>query len=331
MQLVVLQIFFVVRFFSRLFFRFCRFSPALAVALLVFTKCSAFAEQSLLATDDSVIDMVIASIDGEPVTMTDLRHFVQSQGASLPAGAHADSPELKKALRDLVVQQLLTKAAHDANISVSDDDVNAYIAEVKKQNGLDEESFREQLRGRGLSYEDYVVQIRSDILRARVIGQKTRQKIQVLDEDIDKYLHEQPEVLPQEGTERLQVIVFSPAGQSDEEARALALRARGDVLAGKSMKEAGGASYQDLGYVKVEDLRKDLQEAVAKLESGKVSEVKQVDQGYAVFLVNGGDAGSDGKFREEIRSVLYQKKLKEAVDQYVNDELPKKYNVELKI
>jgi hypothetical protein len=65
-----------------------------------------------------------------------------------------------------------------------------------------------------------------------------------------------------------------------------------------------------------------------------VSDVTVLSGGYSLFSVSaprGAEGAVDEKLKEEIRRELYESKFKDAVKEYVNEELPKKYHVEIKL
>ena len=284
-----------------------------------------------------VVDMILASIDGDPVTMSDLKRYIANHGEKVPSDILDGSAEIRKSLRDMVVEELLTREAKTSGISVSDDEVDAYIDEIKRQNRVDKAGLTEILATKGISLADYKVQVRSDIMRTRILGQKVRSKINVLDEDIANYLKEHPERAPKSGEIHIEQIAFHYAdGSTDEEREALIAQAatiKEKVEAGKEFRPLGEDNYSDLGFVKVSDLRSDFQKPVSKLKAGEASEPVKVDSGIFLFHVISGSETQeiDPQVKEEIRRELFEARFKVAMEKFINDELPKKYHVELKL
>ena len=284
----------------------------------------------------TVLDMVLASVDGEPVTLSDLRRYIVSQGGVPPQDVQSGDFEVRKQLRELVIENLLRKEAQAAGIVVEKDEIEAYIREIKKQNGVDEDGFQAILASKGLTRDEYVTQVTSDITRARILSNKVRSKINILDEDIKRYLDDHPEMVPEKGSVHLKQISLrddNPAYASDEDRRAKILQMREQLVAGGSWSEVGDKDFQDLGYVKISELREDLQGAVAKLNINEISPIIKTASGYQLLLMDARNDGEDidSAVKSRVQDVLFQSRYKEEVDKFLNDELPKKYHVELKL
>ncbi len=297
-----------------------------------------FAADVRAETSADVVDMVLASVDGEPLTMSDLRQYIESHGETAPKDLLDGSPEVRKFLRELVIEELINREASSSGIGVSDEEIEAYIDEIKRQNHVDASGFAELLASKGLTIETYQKQVRVDILRTRILGSKVRGKVNILDGDVEKYLEEHPALLPKTGERRVEQIFFAvPAGASDEARANIRERADDvaeDVRGGDSMKESGGEEYIDLGYIDPDDLKPELQEIAKKLQPGETSGVTEISGGYTILRLTEAGEGSkqiDDGVKEQVRRELIEKQFKEAADRYLNDELPKKYHVELKL
>lgn len=276
-----------------------------------------------------VADMVVASVDGEPMTLRDLREFVQSQSELSAQDVEQGNFDAQQYLKLLVMRQLIEKEAKAAGISVADEEIDAYIAEIKRQNRVDDGQFNELLRSKGLSLESYRRQITDDILKSRIVGSRLRSKITVSDEDVDRYVKEHPQKLPQQGDVHVEQLFVPADGTMD----IAGLRER--VVAGETAADAGGKYYADLGYVNEDDLLPELKERVAQLGEGSVSPVIETDRGSYVLRVidrRGADSVTlDPDLRESIRKELFESRLRDEVERYLGEELPKKYNVEMKL
>lgn len=281
-----------------------------------------------------VIDRVVATVDGEPLTISDVRRHLSSlgQGESLPT--RPTDEDVRGPLNELIGTTLLLREAEAEGIAVADDEIAAYIEEIKRQNGVDAEGFTELLKGQGLTPEQYAQQVRSDILRARVMSAQVRSKINILDEDIKRYLAERPDLVPSIGSQRVEQVVLPLSSMEREaaESRLAAIKAR--VEQGASLREAAGEYYVDLGYVVAEELKESLQEILKKAPENSLSEAVLMNGSLYLFKVSAPyseAADIDASTKEEIRRELYERRFKEAVKEYVNTELPKKYHVEIKL
>jgi parvulin-like peptidyl-prolyl isomerase len=315
---------------------------ALILAVLL-GAASAGAEASPTGTEPAVqrsaevLDMVLASVDGEPLTMSDLKRYIAAHGDAVPSDLLDGSQEVRKHLKEMIIDQLVSKEAETSGISVTEDEVEAYIQEIRRQNGVDAEGFAELLRSRNISVADYKMQVRSDILRTRIMGVKIRPKVNVLEDEVRAYLEEHPDLQPKTGEIRVeQVLLKFPEGADDAAMTAVKERAEEVRVAaadGKELSSLAKDDYTDLGFVSPDDLRPVLAEAVKDLGASQVAMTEEAGTGIYILKVGGDREESeiDEGVRQTIRRELFENKMKAAVEKFFNDDLPKKYHVELKL
>ena len=282
----------------------------------------------------SVIDMVLASIDGEPVTMSDLKKFIAMRGEQMPGDVLDGSPEIRRYLKELVVDELIEREAAGANITVSDEEIEAYMEEIQRQNGVDREGFMELLKAKGLSPDTYRNQIKADIMRTRILSSRVRNKVNILDEEIDKYVEAHPKLMPKSGEEHLQQVTFSYSDDADrEEVRDRAEKARAEIADGASPDSISGAAFTDLGFVDPDDLKDELQDSAKALKPGETSDLIEAGNSFVILRLAGDKEkqAPDQEVREQVRRELMEERFKEAADKFLNEDLPKKYHVELKL
>ena len=305
------------------------------ILLVLFTGVAAAADPGVdraeQMNDRGLVDMVLAAVDGEPVTLNDLKRWYETRGETFPEDASL--AERRNEVREMVTDALVSREAKAAGISVSGDEVDAYIAEIKRQNNLDDQAFAEALRKKRLALETYKEQVRNDIIRARLIGTRVRAKVNVLDNDVNDFLKKHPDLRPRHGTVHLEQILL-PLDPHGADPRKRARRIREEILDGKSFEEAGGEYYSDLGFMKVEDLRPELQRGFRGLRPGHVSEVLETKEGLLLFTFSKAadeESEVDPKLKSQIQNEIYQSRFKEQMEKYLNEDLPKKYHVEYKI
>ncbi len=322
----------------------CACTGFVAVLMVPFVVCAAPSDDeadgkslreaiSASGGSSNVVDMVLASIDGEPVTMTDLKKFILTRGETVPGDLLDGSPEVRRFLKELVVDELVAKEAAAANITVGDEEIEAYMEEIQRQNGVDRQAFLELLKTKGLTQEIYRTQIRADILRTRILSSRVRSKVNILDEEIDRYVEAHPKLMPKSGERHMEQVSFPYTELDRDDMRAKADQARVDISNGTAPSAIADGNYIDLGFVDPDDLKSELQEAAEKLSPGDASEV--VDAGGAFVVIklagDGEKQEPDKEMREQVRRELMEERFKSAAEKYLNEDLPKKYHVELKL
>lgn len=289
-----------------------------------------------------VLDYVVASIKGEPLTLSDLRRYAEVHGERVGYEVKADDPEVKRVLRSMVLDELLRREAATMGLAVADEEVQAYVEEIKRQNGVDHSGLESILREKGMTFDEYRAQVRTDILRTRVLGARVRPKVRVLDEQVEAKAKSktgsggagQRKAGSAPAGARLQQIVLRGGDVKDLHEQIEALKEK--IEDGASWADAGGENYADLGSVRPEDLRDELRRAVEKLGPGEVSDVIELDD--AVYLVGYSkegeapdeDASSDADLAQARRE-LTEEQFRKAVDEFLGVELPKKYDVQYKL
>lgn len=285
-----------------------------------------------------VLDMIIASIDGEPITLSDLERQLKVSGAGEMAKLVENREELNRRLRELVVAKLLEREADQMGVVVADEQINAYVEEIKRQNGVDDEEFEKLLKEKGLSLEDYRKQVKEDITRTRIVSMEVRSKVGVSDEDVMRYIEEHPDSLPARGQIRVKQILYKFEGVDSKEAfdalKAQAQSALERVKSGEDWGAVGADRYVDLGYIDIDELRPELGEALKNLKEGEVAELVQSSIGFHVLQLvskKSDESVIDDELKSEIRDKLFRERFEEKLERFFTEELFKKYRVEIKM
>ena len=118
-----------------------------------------------------------ARVNGQPIYLVDYeRQVAQYQDALAASGVDISSPEgqqrllqMRAQILDWMIEQvLIEQAAAGMGISVSPEEVQAAIDQMVQDAG-GEEAFRERLERSGMRLADLQVQLRAELLRARVL------------------------------------------------------------------------------------------------------------------------------------------------------------------
>lgn len=257
------------------------------------------------AADVRVVEEIVAKVNGEIITRTELERTRQEleaealrQGLTGAKYKELLAQAVKDALRDQIDTMLLVQRGKDLNINV-DPDVTKQIAEIQSKSKLaDPDKFHEWLRQQvGMSFEDYRQRLKNDLLRQRVIGQEIAGRITISDAEKRKYYEEHKKEFVREEQVFLRQILISTEGKSPEQVAAAEKKAK-DVLA----RARRGDKFADLardfsddyetstyggelpGYKKGM-LRPEIEAAVFKQRKGFVSDVIRVPNGFLILKV----------------------------------------------
>jgi peptidyl-prolyl cis-trans isomerase SurA len=173
-----------------------------------------------------VVEEIAAKVNGDIITRGELdkkRLEIEGEakrsGLSGPRLQQAVSEYAANALRDQIDTLLLVQKGKDLNISV-DSDVTRRLAEIQVQQKIsDPDKFQAFIReNTGMSYEDFKLQMKNQMLTQRVIGQEVMRNIVVPEAEMQKYYDEhKSEFMRKESQVFLSQIVISIEGKSPDQ------------------------------------------------------------------------------------------------------------------
>lgn len=286
-----------------------------------------------------MVDTVIASVEGEPITLSELCSQLDPP-KQLSLKEAASDPEAVYQLDMMILEKLVEIDAEAKRVSVNDKEVDNYIDEIASRNNLTRDDFIKALAEQGKDFKSYRKQIRLEILRSKLIGKIMRESAGVSEAEIDRYIKDNPE-LNKSGTKvkLSQILVFSK-DRDPLDAQNKIEKAKKRLMAGESFEEIArefsespeGAEGGSLGVIAEEDLSTDIFEAVFGLEEGGISDIIQSSVGYHLFKVEkrfvGKDSTDSETLRAEVRKQLREQQLLLKQQSYFASEIYAQYSVE---
>ncbi len=290
------------------------------------------------------LDQVVASVDGEPITVEDVREYARIRGVTLPADEPRNSPAFKEALQGAIDEKLFDEEVKSIKGEVDDAMVDRYIQSINAQNHVSDQEFREALRQRNISYEDFRKRAREQVERMVLIQREVREKVKIPDAEIEAYYKSHPEefTVKEERYQIAQILIAVEPDASQKEisqarAKAQAIRARileGENFAALAQRYSDDPSKSnggELGWFKPDELLDEIREVVSKLNVGDISPVVQTSHGFHILKVE--DHEKPGlqplsKVRDQIEAKLMQTRLEKEFRRWVREDLAKRHVVE---
>jgi len=282
-----------------------------------------------------VVDKIVATVNGDVITLFDLNDRVRIYVTQvLKKNYNPSDPALrdmqKQMLTTLIEDLLIRQEAKRYKITVTDNEVEARIRDIKKQNGnLSEAQFIQQLKLEGMTRQQFIESMKKNILKEELIGYMVQRKVVVGEDEIKAYYDaHKGEVHAQTG-QRLGIIVVNKM----EDAKSLKARITGGQIsfadaARKYSVGPAAAQGGELGRVDPKDLAPGLRDIVESLKPGVVSEPVLLDGKPSLLTLLGeagpqaaGGQGGDPSFesvRSAIRDRLYQGKLDKQFAEYMD-------------
>lgn len=309
----------------------CLFPALLFLLLPAAALCAGDAEEHV-----RVLDNVVAVVDGEPVTASELRAYIDERGSSdLDQSAGQSGSSERKLLEDMLLVRMLEREAREIGVAVAEQEIDAYVEQIQRQNGVDEDGLTQLLGSQGLTLKQYRRQVRTDILRARVLALRVGNKINIVDEDINAFLEDNPGRLPESGGVHIEQLVFKFESADDRETAAGAARQAAEALAsGADARRVAPERFLDLGLVEPDDLRSEFRRAIEGVADGAVAPVVETQDAFYVLRVKGRAESKEEirkLFADQIKAELHERRFREASEKYLNESLPEKYNIEVKL
>lgn len=286
------------------------------------------------------INAILATVDGEPITLYEVRQF-QKESVRL---RQTQPASLAEALQAVITEKILEQEIKDKGIIVREEDVDAYVEQVKQRNKIDDRQLEEALQQQGLTLAAYRKQVRRDLARHQLIAREIRGKVSVTPQDIDRYIEAHKDEFSGSARTRVAQIFFrlEPDANSAAVAAVLAKaqQVRQQIVDGLDFavaaqqysEDAAGRGGGDLGWFKPGEMLDELEEAASRLKVGEVSEPIRTRSGVHLLRVlareEGGQADRSA-LEEEIRQKLYSQALEERFQRWITEDLYKQHHVEL--
>jgi Parvulin-like peptidyl-prolyl isomerase len=301
------------------------------------------------ATYAAVIEQLIAVIDGEPYTLSNINTYAKTKlGRPFPSG---DLKEIdardKGVLEQFITDKLLEAEVREAGIIVSDADVDQYIEQVKKNNRLSDENLKAALSRENQTLAGYKASVKAEIEKSDLVDRQVRRKVTISDDDVERYYKLNSSKFRNNDRARIRHILLSLAENAPPET-VQSVMAKGKelykriaagedfaTLAQEFSQGAGQAEGGEIGWVNRGTLIAGIEDvAFQKLSVGQVSEPFRTSMGVHIVKLEGRDAGTLlplSSVAPRIKEELTNRALEERFAKWVKTDLRRKHRVDIKV
>lgn len=316
-----------------------RFMLVVAVFAAAFCASPAFSA--------TVIDRVVAVVGGDVITLSELQAEMapalnelnqRFRGEDL---ARAVDLLRRGTLDSLIDRRLQVREARLMGVEVSDEEVNAAVDDIMKNNNMDMPTFAAALEGEGFTIQDYKKNLGEQLTILRLVTRAVKSKVALKEEEVEAHYKANQDKYNVPESIRVANIAF-PAKDGDMDAALKnAEEARAEVVAGTTPFEEMAARCTGdpeaarkcvLGTFGRGELAPELEAEAFALDAGEVSRPLKTANGYQLVKVM---AKTPGKVRplEDVRGSIVDelsgKKGEEAFAAWLQD-LRKKTYVEIR-
>ncbi len=273
-----------------------------------------------------VVSRIAAVVNTDIITTNQLDLKLKEQLAkqdSQPSPAQLGSLR-QELLSRLIEETLLQQRITALNLRATDEEVEKAVDDVQKKNQLTREELKQALQLQGVDFEAYRENLRSQILRYKLIGEEVRSKVDVPEREIVAYYraHLDDYRLPAEV--RLSAITFPISTKASDQERQKILQVADEALVrlqggealdqvAKSYNQTYGAIGGEMGRFLHSELVPGFSEAIKGLEPGGFS--KPVVGAGSVHLLRV-DELLPGRLRQfdTVKADIYERILDQKTD-----------------
>lgn len=244
------------------------------------------------------VEGIAAIVNTDAITVSDvearLRLMIVSSG--MPYNDDIRNRLRGQVLNMLVDESLQIQEARNLGIEVMPEEIDNGFATIAQNNNMSEDQFKDVLSRGGIRMETLRDQVRAQIAWGKVVQRKLRPQVDVTERDIDERLQYLDSNLGK--AQYLLAEIFLPVDTAaqDGEVLAMAQRLVREVVQGKAPFQQVAAQFSqgataarggDLGWMQEGQLPDPLNEVVATMKEGDVSQPVRSLTGYHIMLVRG--------------------------------------------
>jgi peptidyl-prolyl cis-trans isomerase SurA len=286
-----------------------------------------------------IVDRVVAVVNDDIILESELEQFAAPQyrgpDPETPEGKKQWDEHKHKALDALIDSKLKQQQAVELKLTVTPEEVDRAIEQIKTQNHLEDSQFNEALKAQGFTMESYRKTLRKQILELKVINTAVRARVSVGDDEVRAYYKQNERLMAGDKQAHLRQIVIatSDGARADEIERKRQVAEKVTELARKKTsfvelakqysdddgtKAAGG----DLGWVGKGVLMESIDDAVAAMEPGDVRGPIKSERGWLILQLverKAGDLKPFDEVKEQLRKQLYDEQVEKAEQSWLKE------------
>ena len=292
-----------------------------------------------------VIERILVKVNGEIITQSDLED--RQVGAIRARGVQpSTNAELMQIIREVtpqvlaaaVEELLLVERGRELGYALSDDQFRDYFDSLKEDNGIEsDEQFVEMLSEQeGMTLDDFRRLVERQMLAGQVQQIEILNRVTITDIEAREYYESHIEEFTEPAAVTLrEILVSAPQDPSanliaDRRSRNEAEALRQRVLNGEPFESVAAAASDApskengglIGPFQLTDVAESIQELIATLEPGGMSEPRRTPQGYQILQLEeltDDVARPFDSVRDEISQRVFGDRRSTAYREYLDD------------
>ncbi len=286
-----------------------------------------------------VREEILVVVNGHVITRRVYQQAVEQETASLyrQFSGKALDEKLKvareKTLQGLIDNFIIQDKADDLGIKLHEEDIRAFVEDIKKQNNFATDAdFERALKGSlGYGLQVYMARTRSDMQKQEVLRREVYSKIAIEDQELRAYYEDHREDYRQTPRFRIRELVLAKGVSPEEQAatRATVAKIQEGLKKGTPFEDlvkefsvsTSRSTGGDLGWLAKGVLHANIESASLALKPAEVSAPLETDKN--VYLVQLIESQIDtikpfAEVRAQILEKLQEPKAQNAIENYLN-------------
>lgn len=253
------------------------------------------------ATPTKNLDKVAVIVNNGVVLESEISNTLRSvkQSARQARQQLPDDATLRSQITEkLIMDHILLQIAEEQGMHVPDQQLDAAIGDIARQNGISVSQLRQYIQASGVKFNDYREQFRKDMLLSEVRNNEVRRRVNILPKEVDLLAKQMQSYQENQREYNLSHIMLAvPENASAEEAKKIESHANAIVARAKKGENFGklAASYSAdqsalqggaMGWSKTEELPAPFARALEKSSKGFITEPIRSRVGFHILKVN---------------------------------------------
>jgi peptidyl-prolyl cis-trans isomerase SurA len=300
-----------------------------------------------------VVDKIIAVVNDDIITLSDLNSAFEPVRKNIERTYKGSDKEtiinqsketfLQRLIDNMLIEQEAKKAG--TSVTIKEEDVMNVIHDMLVKQKISMQDLLKNLEQEGSSIDAVKKEIKSQIIRMKLLKREVKDKIIVTDEEIGEYYNKhRQEYEGKESVRMKQIMLLLPYGANETvknkiKKGALLLREmimKGesfDLLAAKYSQGPAAAQGGDVGFIEKGTVIPEVEVVAFSLPLEHVSEVIESSLGFHIIKVvdkKGAGLKPMAIVREEIKSKIEEEKLDKKYEEWISS-IRAKSHIEIKL
>ena len=278
---------------------------------------------------------VVAFVNDDVITLYELNNKIEEMTGKKPEELQSENEQeffkIRKTVLDgMIIDRLSKEKIKELdNISVTKEDIDNYVENIKDHYKMTQEELIAQLKKEGLTYDKYRKQVKDDLERRRLVAVEIADKMIIGEDQIAEYYKSHKKDYEKPGKVHIASIFLVPGTsgmptQPDELQKKgkeiLSRLKKGEAFADLAREFSNGPGAEeggDLGDIPLTDVAPKIMKVIDSLKEGEVSSL--IDMGNRLQIIK--------LIKRTDKGWVPLEKVKDDIEQLLSDkEIQKRYN-----